>query len=74
MAKKTKSPQHTESSLEQEYRSIGYASHHNPMSADSLKEYPECSCKKHMRYIGLIKGNSQIAIAHCDHCGEENEF
>lgn len=64
------------SQLAAEYEAAGYNSWYSSIDAEVVAENPKCGVcgKDSLRFIGLVKGDSRIAIAHCDNCGHDSEF
>lgn len=62
------------SGLEQMYREAGYYSYHNPIDSEIASNEPCENCGATPNYIGMKKGDSYIAICHCNKCGLEFEF
>jgi hypothetical protein len=58
------------------YRTLGYDSFCNEKMKTLIEQRPCTKCGSDIRYIGLGCKNAslkEVAIAHCDQCGNEYE-
>lgn len=62
------------SKIAKSYRKQGYEPYFQKIDSEIVADFPCDKCSARMRYIGLKKGVSYIAISHCDNCGNEYVF